>query len=427
MFSTDIKQYIESNCLIGVDDKVIVGLSGGADSVALLAVLAELRIPLVAAHCNFHLRGDESNRDERFCRDLCRRLGVELLTIDFDVASQMDQTGESVEMACRTLRYEWWRSLVESGAGSLIAVGHHREDNIETFFINLFRGCGLAGLKGMLPKNGRIIRPLLFTTRGMIEDYLMKKGLGFVTDSTNLEDEYRRNKIRLNIMPVIEREFPGASEAICRTMENLRRNHTVYTDHISCLQRQFTDDGGRIDVKGIIESTSDPATSLYELISPSGLKYPVAMDIIKSVTDGIDKGGRHFGTYMLDRGTLYTKAPEADNRELEIEYMTARDFEEILKSGKPGNDVLYLDADAVQGKHLSVREWRNGDRLAPFGMKGTRLVSDILSDAKIPLDEKKNVKIVECDGTILWVVGFRTSRHFPVTAATQRVAAVSFR
>lgn len=427
MFSTDVKQYIESNCLIGVDDKVIVGLSGGADSVALLAVLAELGIPLVAAHCNFHLRGDESNRDESFCRDLCRKLGLELLTIDFDVASQMDQTGESVEMACRTLRYEWWRSLVESGTGSLIAVGHHREDNIETFFINLFRGCGLAGLKGMLPKNDRIIRPLLFTTREMIEDYLMEKGLGFVTDSTNLEDGYRRNKIRLNIMPVIEREFPGASEAICRTMENLRRNHTVYTDHISCLQRQFTDAGGHIDVKGIIESTSDPATSLYELISPLGLKYPVAMDIIKSVTDGIDKGGRHFGSYMLDRGILYTKAPEKDNRELEIEYMTARDFGEILKAGKPGKDVLYLDADVLQGKPLSVREWRNGDRLAPFGMKGTRLVSDILSDAKIPLDEKKNVKIVECDGKILWVVGFRTSRHFPVTAATQRVAAVSFR
>ncbi len=156
-----VEQFINRHHLIDRADTVIVGLSGGADSVALLTVLCNLNYNVVATHCNFHLRGEESMRDEAFCRKLCSDRNVRLLVRNFDVDSRRREAGESLEMACRALRYDWWRSLLKENVGSVIAVGHHREDNIETFFLNLFRGSSLTGLKGMLPRNELVVRPLL--------------------------------------------------------------------------------------------------------------------------------------------------------------------------------------------------------------------------------------------------------------------------
>ncbi len=426
MFSTIIKEYIKVNGLIGSGDRVIVGLSGGADSVALLTVLRELDIPLCVAHCNFHLRGEESDRDEIFCRDLCHKLGVELHIKHFDVGKRMDTTDESVEMACRNLRYGWWESLIADGSGTLIAVGHHREDNIETFFINLFRGCGIAGLKAMLPKNGHIIRPLLSVSRTDIEAYLASRDLSFVTDSTNLHDDFRRNKIRLNIIPEIERNFPEACDSIASTIDNLRGNHALYQEYIEHLRTIYMTDDGCIDVRRIINESPDPVTAIHELTSSRGINPSQSAEIARCASEKSGEG-KWFNGMLLDRGILHTSAfptPEAEPQ-LRISHISPEMFRQLMSENRIDHNTLYLDADSIEGKKLTLRHWSEGDRIYPFGMKGSRLVSDILSDAKTPLDRKRSVMIVECDGKILWVAGYRTSRYFPVTADTRTVAVVT--
>ncbi|MDE5960388.1 MAG: tRNA lysidine(34) synthetase TilS, partial [Duncaniella sp.] len=218
-FCNKVRKFTTDNNLAGSHgDTIIVGLSGGADSVALLSVMLELGYECVAAHCNFHLRGNESMRDENFCRELCRELSVELLTVDFDVSERCRHTGESVEMACRELRYDWWNGLINKGIGNLIAVGHHREDNVETFFLNLLRGSGLVGLKGMQPRSLNIIRPLLDTTKAEIISYLESRGLKYVTDSTNSSNEFKRNRLRNIVLPEFEQAFPGAMDAIATSI-----------------------------------------------------------------------------------------------------------------------------------------------------------------------------------------------------------------
>lgn len=426
MFSTIINNYIRANGLISGDDRVIVGLSGGADSVALLSVLRDLNIPICAAHCNFHLRGEESDRDESFCRELCHILDIPLYVKHFDVSQRLADTNESVEMACRNLRYDWWNDLINEGVGTILAVGHHREDNIETFFINLFRGCGLAGLKAMLPKNGYIIRPLLDVSRHDIEAYLGEKGLSFVTDSTNLHDEYRRNKIRLNILPVIEKNFPGATDSIANTIDNLRGNYALYMEYIEQLRTKHISNDGNINVADIVRNSSDPVTAIHEIASPLGLNSSQAEEIVKCVSEPCRGGGRWFNGLLLDRGILHTSpSTPRQNISLKSATISPEEFYKLLQEKRLNSDALYLDTDKIEGKALVLRPWSDGDRIRPFGMNGSRLVSDILSDAKIPLNQKRNVRIVECDGKILWVVGFRTSRHYAVTSDTRNVTVVT--
>ncbi len=209
--------------------KFIVALSGGADSVALLASLATVRgTELIAAHCNFHLRGEESMRDRNFVEKMCSRLGVKLVIKDFDVESYRSQNpSTSLEMACRDLRYDWFRSLLAEHGFDRIATGHNADDNIETLFLNLLRGSGTTGLRGMLPDNAGVIRPLLTIHRHEIETYLKEKELGFITDSSNLTSDFRRNFLRNEILPLLRERWPGLNKALDRSLRLLASENDV--------------------------------------------------------------------------------------------------------------------------------------------------------------------------------------------------------
>ena len=220
-FAKRISAFISAHGLFTPDDRVLVTLSGGADSVALLHVLLELGYDCVAAHCNFHLRGEESMRDERFVRALCDKLGVQATFVDFDVDSYVSERKVSVEMACRELRYRWFEQMRRQFGCRVIAVAHHADDSAETFFLNLMRGTGLAGLAGIKPRNGVIVRPMLCVGRQDVEAYLAQLQQDYVTDSTNLESEYRRNKIRNIVLPALRKCFPGSDAALSATMANL--------------------------------------------------------------------------------------------------------------------------------------------------------------------------------------------------------------
>lgn len=425
--------------IIPEGSRLIVGLSGGADSVALLAMLLNSGVTCVATHCNFGLRGDESDRDESHCRALCDRLDVELIVKHFDVSARRKATGESIEMACRSLRYNWWNSLIDNGLADYVAVGHHMEDNVETFFLNLLRGSGLKGLKGMDPVTGRILRPMLDIKRCEIERYLVDMGLTYIVDSSNLSDEYKRNKLRHNILPAIEREFPGAMDAMSRSIGLLAGNNALYRHMLKdFIHKQDTDP---IDVNRLLEMGEAAETALYELTSGWGLGTKQIPDIIRAAADST-RGGKWFptpsGPCLLDRGRLYPprsiqqsdtdREIAIDHKPFSLDIIGKDEFDRLRRDGKLSSHSLYLDATILDQPHKFVlRSWRQGDRIAPFGMRGTRLVSDILTDAKIPADEKKQIRILTIDGTIAWVIGLRTSRHYSVTTFTEKVAVVNYR
>ena len=203
MFHWNIQKYIEEKQLFTLHDKVLVALSGGADSVALLRVLLVLGYHCEAAHCNFHLRGEESDRDERFVNELCKGLGVTLHVTHFDTVAYASRHHVSIEMAAREMRYDWFEQLRKERGMAVIAVAHHRDDSVETFLLNLVRGTGIQGLKGIAPKNGAIVRPLLDVGRTDILAFLASIGQDYVMDSTNQRDEFTRNKLRLNVLPLL--------------------------------------------------------------------------------------------------------------------------------------------------------------------------------------------------------------------------------
>lgn len=445
LFPDKIRRFITVNHLVNKGDRVIVGLSGGADSVALLAVMLELGYECVATHCNFHLRGDESMRDENHCRELCNRLSVGLLTADFDVNGRCCQTGESVEMACRALRYDWWDSLLRQGKGSLIAVGHHREDNVETFFLNLLRGSGLAVLKGMLPRTINVIRPMLDVTRPEITAYLDSRGLSYVTDSTNLSNEYKRNRLRNVVIPELEKAFPGAADAIATSISYLRDNYSLYSDYSDELRRKYVKGNGAVKLSELITSEKNARMVLFEIMSKVGMNMTQVDNILSAVTSegSCSVSGRLFHTptvsYLLNRGMLVpvsdADAAEEDFNErvdiLNPPFAAVRlspgEFRDMVSRKALRRDTIYLDSRVLDGNPVfEMRSWRKGDRFTPFGMKGSRLVSDLLSDAKLSLTEKCRVRILTRNGEILWVAGMRAANRFTVRTDTKEIIQLTY-
>ncbi len=412
--------------------RIIVALSGGADSVALLSALCGLGYKCVAAHCDFHLRGDESERDRQHAKAIAESSGADYEEIHFDVEAYRQEHQISVEMACRDLRYEWFHKLSERYGNIPVAVAHHHNDNVETLFLNLFRGTGISGLTGMRPRNGIIIRPMLDTTRAQAEEYLRDRGIRFIIDSSNLVNDVKRNRIRNIVIPAIMEQFADADKGLTSTMDNLRRTADLYRDLLEeRVARYISPDGMDINVRLLAEENRESPTLLYEILRDKGFNYTQTANIIAALS-GDTASGRIFTAPgwrgLLDRGTLHLSKLLAVSEEdlymqidlssdgpcapgLEVSHISREELT-FDRSGQ----TLYLDASALDGSpEFILRQWHEGDRIAPFGMKGTRLVSDIFSDAKLSVDEKKKARILQRNGVILWVLGLRTSRYFAVT------------
>jgi len=401
-----IARFIAAEGLLTPAAKVIVGLSGGADSSALLAILCRLGYECVAVHCHFGLRGPEADRDLEHSRALAARLGAAgFREVRFDTRAYMRANGVSAEMACRDLRYGFFEELRREAGAEAVAVGHHREDNVETFFLNLLRGSGIHGLRAMLPKRGNIVRPLLMTPKAELLDYLKSEGIGYVTDSTNASNSFRRNRLRNVILPALDREFPGATGAIARSIELLRRNEELYDSMLP----------GRVDsLEGVT------ATLLHEWLAPYGFNSDQCARIIEAVSGASFASPSHRLTVCP--GRKYSLAPI--DRLPERPHLVG----EII--GRPENfrpeaGVLYMDADAPGPQPAwELRPWRPGDRMVPFGMTGSRPVSDLLADAGIPADRRTESYVLTLDGRIVWAVGVRASALYPVTEKTNRIIVI---
>ena len=431
-----ISKNIAQHNLLNKEDYVVVALSGGADSVALLAILSALRYRCVVAHCNFHLRGDESNRDEQHAMRIANELGCRCDVVHFDVKTYEDEHKVSTEMACRELRYEWFEQLRQKYNAQAIAVAHHRDDDIETMFLNLLRGSGIAGVAAMRWINGYIVRPMLNVSRDEIERYLNDKSLNYVVDSTNAECEFKRNKLRNEVLPVLQKAFPGAGDMLMKSLHHLKENRTIYQSAIGEAIEEYTHDNV-INLSGILDEYHSPSTLLFEILSPYGFNA----NQVGWMIDAQNESGKLFYSSqwvaVVNRGDIellpiekYDNSSEeyvvdlsADVSSpiaLQVEAISPEEFHP-----QKDENVIYLDAKVLEGDpRIVLRHWREGDRLAPFGMNGTKKLSDIFSDAKLSLIEKSKVWILDRNGEVLWVVGMRASRLFKVNEKTVHILCV---
>jgi tRNA(Ile)-lysidine synthase len=432
-----IRLYIEKYRLLSEDRPVLVGLSGGADSVALLGVLVRLGYPCIALHCNFHLRGEESDRDEAFACEFAESLEVPFHKIDFDTISYAGEKHLSIEMAARELRYAWFEEMRERLGGQAIAVAHHRDDNVETVLMNLIRGTGIRGMSGIRPRNGFIVRPLLCVSREDILAWLADQGYAYMVDSTNLSDAYTRNFIRLRVLPLLEEINPSVKDAIARTSGHLSAVEAIYLHVVEEARNTVIEQGNRLSIAALMRYPS-PDAILYELLKAYNFTRPVAEDIYLSLTK---ESGKTFfsSTHRLikDRDYLLLSSLVKDEAceftlagdetvwsgpvELSFEKVVIKEDFHIRKD----KNIAYFDYDKLTFP-LTLRTWKKGDWFIPFGMKGRKKLSDYFSDHKFSRIDKEQAWLLCSGDAVVWIVGERSDNRFCLDKTTKSVLVVNF-
>ena len=431
-----IQQYIIQHQLLSGEKPVVVGISGGADSVALLHILVSLGYKCIAAHCNFNLRGDESFRDEQFTIDFTQRLQVPLCKISFETNKYAQENRLSVEMAARELRYRWFEELLNTYDADAVAVAHHRDDSVETLLINLTRGSGLTGLTGIKPKNGNVVRPLLCVSREDIYTYIEKNGLEYVTDSSNSSDIYTRNFIRLKVIPLLEEINPSVKASLARTANHLYDASLIYNHSIEEARRVIIQ-SNRLSISALL-SFPAPATILYEMLKPYGFSRTVCESIFTVLEK--DSGKIFYSSthrLLKDRSDLlidvlsgednraYLINLEDDNVDLPVELkpeiVVIKEDYQIEKDRK----FAYFDFDKLSFP-LVLRHWQEGDWFVPFGMKGKKKISDYFSDKKFSLFDKEKTWLLCSGQDVIWIVGERTDNRYRIEKTTKRVLKLKF-
>lgn len=451
-FVDRVRRFASVHELFVYGGKYIVALSGGADSVSLLFVLKhlehELGIGVEAAHCNFHLRGAESVRDEEFCKQLCERLSVPLHLIHFDTQAYADLHRVSIEMAARDLRYGYFENLRRDIEAQDICVAHHRDDSVETVLLNLVRGTGLRGLRGIQPRNGNIIRPLLSLSREDIVQYLDALGESYVTDSTNLHNDVKRNKIRLDVMPLLRELNPSVSQSIFESSLRVGEALKVFDE---AMKRSIADVTTVLASQRITTSSSQhlvisverlkqqpsPEYTLHEILSSYGFTSAQIEQIYGSL-DTCSAGkiiASDSHELAFDRGSLLvqprTNVADAA-RSMRIPETGTYVFSDSLKIKVAAEDCgddyvpsraadcVCLDASDIKFP-LTLRHIEHGDRFVPFGMNGMKLVSDYLTDRKKNVFEKRaQLVVTDAQQRIVWLVGERTDNRFRISKETSK-------
>lgn len=428
-----------------------VALSGGADSVALLLIAQALGWHTVALHCNFHLRGDESVRDQHFCQELCASLGIHLEMTHFDVEllrQLPENRGKSVEMLCRDLRYEWFQKMHGALGLDRLALGHHMEDNIETAMLNALRRCGLAGVKGMLPiSQGFYIRPMLCLTKEEILQLVEDVGVGFVEDSTNSENQFFRNRLRNLIIPTIEQSFHSALPSLAKTIDNLRDDWMLFEAMLADKRKQYTEADGALNLEAMLRNEPHPRSLLFKMLDGK-----LDRSAIDSLFDNITNSSKLYKLsdgreFILDR--QYLRPAEAIPPLPDYEIYPASLWKQFSTQG---TREFFFTLNEVWNAKLTIRiipidqfdpcrnpayAWFSqklaempelwftrshvGDRIVPFGMEGSRLVSDITTEAKFTRYDKEMQLTLRSPEGILWLPGLKNSALFPVSPSDRYI------
>lgn len=428
-------EHVSQQHLFPTGQEVLLAVSGGIDSVVLAHLMHAAGYPFAMAHCNFHLRPGDCDRDERFVRRLAASYGVTIHVAHFDTRAYASEHRLCIEEAARDLRYGYFHQLLQSQGYAAILTAHHRDDAAETFFINLLRGTGLTGLRSILPVQGRVVRPLLPFGREDIEAYASQNALDHVEDSTNASLEYRRNQIRHQLLPMLRQLQPSADRALQQTIRNLQSADRLLQALLQPMRRQLLtvapDGTATLSLAPQYGSPDLDRQLFYQLLRPYGFNAAAVAAILSA-----SQSGRQFYSHthraLLHRGTLIITplagdaAPLAEDFVIEVsDFSYSPDaFRRMLGSLPDG--VALFDAATVS-LPLTLRHWREGDRFQPLGMpSGSQLLSDYFTDHHFSLlDKQRQLILVDAAGSILWIVRRRTDHPHRVTPATTRLLTVS--
>lgn len=429
-------KYITKNKLFSPSDKTILAVSGGMDSMAMCELFNKADFEFSITHCNFGLRGKESDDDEIFVKEIAKKLKVDFYCKKFDTIKYASDKGISIQMAARELRFNWFNDLLQNNSPiyKYIATAHHLDDQTETLFINLIRGTGISGLHGILPKQGNIIRPLLFARRKDIEDFVNDNNLSFREDNSNKSDKYIRNKIRHKLLPLLNEINPEFDNLIQKNIENFKETEEIFKYEISRQkERIFKEENGIIyfSISELLE-LNPLRTYLYEFLKPFNFSISIIEDIINSIKN--ISGKEFFSTthrLIKDRKYLiitpiqnakedstFTISEEDNivNRPIKLTFKKIEFNKEIqLRSSK---NIAMLDFEKLKYP-LSIRKWRKGDYFFPFGENSRKKLSDFFIDNKLSIIEKEASWLLCSEDKIVWIIGQRIDNRFRITKKTK--------
>jgi len=432
-----LKNFIRENKLFNPKQSILLAVSGGMDSVMMCHLFRQSKFSFGIAHCNFKLRGKESDDDEKFVKQLAQSIGVPFYHKTFDTSNYAKGKGISIQMAARDLRYNWFEEIKKTHHYNFIAVAHHKDDEVETFFINLLRGTGIAGLHGIAPKTNHIIRPLLFTTRTEIEKYVKAHHIKYREDSSNSSDKYLRNKIRHQIIPLLKEINPQAEQTIGEDIQRIKETEQIVKTYIDGLTKiLFKTKNNQIFISiNEIKKLNLVNAVLFELLKPFGFSGDIVEQIIRGL-NGISGKQFYSETHRItkDRNHLIiedlaeiekTIAPvlisekvQAIRKPVSMSFKKAYRNIDLKKFQKA--DIACIDYDKLKFP-LLIRKWENGDYFYPLGMKQKKKLSDFLIDKKIPRSAKEKILVLCSEDKIIWVIGQRLDNRYRITDGTKKI------
>lgn len=434
------KQFIKDENLFHTKDRLLIAVSGGVDSVVLCHVCKMAGYDFMIAHCNFQLRGAESDADEQFVRDLANRYSVDFFTRKFDTAAYASENKTSVQVAARNLRYNWFSQLINDVAIDkpvYILTAHHANDNIETLLMNFFKGTGIAGLQGILPKSGtgnRLIRPLLFAWKEELMAFADENNLSFREDSSNSSDKYTRNYFRNKLIPGLQEVFPAVAENLIDNISRFRDVGLLYRLSVNNLKKKLVVNKESAFYIPVLKLLKTPAlhSVVFEIIHDFGFTAAQVNEVIALLHS-------ESGRYITSRShrilrnrqwLIITALQEYDNNHVLIEendtgIIFGNQAMRISFTGVPekidsNRNMALLDAGMIRFP-LLVRKWKKGDYFYPLGMRKKKKLSKFFIDNKLSLIDKENTWVVEMDKKIIWVAGQRIDDRFKITTATKKV------
>lgn len=416
-------------------NRVLIACSGGVDSVVLTHLLSKLNYEILLAHCNFSLRGNESEADSKFVINLAKKLKVPVYTEIFETETFADEHGLSIQMAARALRYQWFEELSNQLNIHYIATAHHQDDNLETFLINLSRGTGLKGLTGIPVNQGKLIRPLLQFSKEAILAYAEKHHLDWREDSSNASNKYLRNAFRNEVIPKWKETIPNLLHNFETTQKNLQESRNLIEDYLALLLSYIVEEtpkGYRFSVQKL-KALPNCKTVLFELFSPLGFtEIDNVYDLLSAQAGKKIYTSNH--VLLKDRAYLFLEKIEKDSIEqskfihkntTSIDFPLTLTFEKVSKIGDSTEKVIFVDFDLLKFP-LELRKWNEGDVFYPFGMTGKKKLSKFFKDEKLSLLAKQKKWLLCSDSKIVWVVGLRLDNRFKVTEKTKNILKITF-
>jgi tRNA(Ile)-lysidine synthase len=450
----NFKDYIKHNNLFQPKDKLLLAVSGGVDSVVLCELCHQAGYDFVIAHCNFQLRGAESDRDEQFVRDLAAKYKVEIFVKQFDTNAEAVKHKTSIEETARNLRYNWFNELIGNKQFAIsnelneancqlpianwLLTAHHANDNIETVLINFFRGTGIKGVRGILPKQAKIIRPLLFAKKSEIEQYAKENNLPFVTDSTNAQNDYTRNYFRNELIPGIQKVFPQVEENMLQNIERFTDVEVLYNQAIDLHKSKLCEvKGNEVHIPVLKLAKAKPLhTIIYEIVKEYNFTAAQVNDIEKLITSDSGKYVQSNTHRILKNRKWLIISPlqnriasniVVENNDKKIHFENGLLKLEHSSKFEIQNSKFEVQLDASKITYpLLLRRWKQGDYFYPLGMKHKKKLSRFFIDNKLPVTDKEKVWVIESNKKIIWIIGMRIDDRFKITDNTKEVLEITF-